>query len=301
MNVIKPMTVTTSALTYSNVPETDYAAWNIATTYALAARRIYVVGDDHWVIESLQASNVGHTPTGLVTDAWWLKVSSTNRYKMFDQSVNSQTVNADSISTTITGDGRVDSIVLLNIDASTAQIIVTDNGDGIVYDKTYSLTSDSGIIDWYAYFFEPIIRLTDKTIVDLPHYSNQSIQVILTNTGYDVKCGVLILGVGKDIGATEYGMSLSINDYSVKQQDSFGNYTILERAYRKKLEATVWVDKSYVDQLQLLLSSYRAIPCVYIGSDEYSSSVIYGFYREFAINITYDNYSICTMYIEGLT
>lgn len=301
MLIIRPMTVTTSALTASNVAETDYAAWSISTTYALADRRIYVSGNNHWIVESLQAANVGHTPTGLTTDAYWLKVGNTNRYKMFDQSVTSQTVNADSISSTITGDGRVNSIALLNIDAASAQVIVTDLVDGIVYNQTYSLASDSGIVDWYSYFFEPIVRLTDKTITDLPNYSNQSIQVILTNTGYDVKCGCLILGTSKDLGATQYGMSLGITDYSVKQQDDFGNYTILERAYRKTSDVSLWVEKGAVDQLQILLASYRATPSVYIGSNEYQSSVIYGFYRDFTINVNYDNYSICTMTLEGLT
>ena len=46
MKIIQPMTITTANLTASNVAETDYAAWSIATTYALGNRAIYVVGDD---------------------------------------------------------------------------------------------------------------------------------------------------------------------------------------------------------------------------------------------------------------
>lgn len=301
MKIIQPMTITTANLTASNVAETDYAAWSIATTYALGDRRIYVVGDNHWVVESLQAANVGHTPTGLATDTWWLKISNTNRWKMFDQSVSSQTTNTSSISTTHTTVGRTDSVALLNIDAATARIIVTDSVDGVVYDQTSSLISDSGITDWYAYFFEPIVRITDKVVTDLPKYNNPTIQIILTDTGNTVKCGACILGISQTLGATQYGMTLGVTDYSVKQQDDFGNYSILERAFRRVSEMTLLVNNNFINQLQQKLSLLRATPIVYIGADDYSASIVYGFYKDFSINVAYSSNSICNLSLEGLT
>lgn len=301
MKIIQPMTITTANLTSSNVAETDYAAWNIATTYSLGDRRIYVVGDDHWVVESLQAANTGHTPTGLTTDTWWLKISNTNRWKMFDQSVSSQTTNTNSISTTHTTVGRVDSVALLNIDASTVRIVMTDSVDGVVYDQTSSLISDSGITDWYAYFFEPIVRITDKVVTDLPKYNNSTIQVVLTDGGNTVKCGACILGISQTLGATQYGMTLGVTDYSVKQQDDFGNYSILERAFRRVSDMTLLVNNNFINQLQQKLSLLRATPIVYIGADDYSASIVYGFYKDFTINVAYSSTSICNLSLEGLT
>ena len=301
MKVIRPFIVNDAALISSNVAETDYAAYNAGTTYALGTRVIYVAAGIHWVIESLQNGNVGHTPTGLTTDTWWLKVSSTNRWKMFDQSVQSQTSNADAITVSLLANDRINAVAMLNINASTARIKMTDAVDGIVYDQTYSLISDSAITDWYAYFFEPIVRLTDLTVTNLPPYSNSTIDITLGSAGETVYCGGLIMGLQRDIGATQYGLSTGITDYSVKQQDAFGNYSILERSFRKRADVTLFVENTFIDQLQIFLSSLRAIPSVYIGTDQYTNTIIYGFYKDFNINVAYLNHSVCTLELEGLT
>ncbi len=301
MKIIRPITITTAALTASNVPETDYAAWNSGTTYALAQRAIYISGNNHWIVESLQAGNINHVPTGLATDTWWLKIGNTNRWKMFDQAVNSQTSNLDSINDTVTLSGRADSVALLNISGASVQIQMTDTIDGLVYDQTYSLVSDSGINDWYRYFFEPIVRLTDFTIGDMPPYNNASINVVISDAGNTVLCGCCIFGLSQYLGATQYGMSLGITDYSVKQQDDFGNYTILERAYRRTSDMSLWVENNYIDQLVSALVTNRATPTVYIGADNLSSSIVYGFYKDFSVNVSYPDISLCTLSLEGLT
>ena len=301
MKIIRPFTVNNAALTSSNVAETDYAAYNAGTTYALNTRVIYVVGENHWVIESLQNGNIGHTPTGLTTDTWWLKVGNTNRWRMFDTSVQSQTTNADSIDVSLLVNERANAVALLNISAASVHITMTDAIDGVVYDQIYSLVSDSGITDWYAYFYEPIVRKNDFTVTDLPSYVNATLDVVLTATGETVACGGLITGLQRYLGATQYGASTGITDYSVKEQDAFGNYSILERAFRKRADMSLFVDNVFIDQLQIILSGLRATPTLYIGTEEYANTIIYGYYKDFNINVTYTNNSICTLELEGLT
>lgn len=301
MKIIRPFSVNDAALVSSNVAETDYAAWSAGTTYALGDRRIYVVANTHWIIESLQNGNIGHTPTGLATDTWWLKVGQTNRWDMFDTSVQSQTTNADAIDVSLLVNERINAAVLLNVNAASVQITMTDTIDGVVYDQTYSLVSYSGITDWYAYFFEPIVRLQDVAITDMPSYVGATVDVLITDTGNTVACGGLILGLQREIGKSQYGLNTGITDYSVKQQDDFGNYTILERSFRKRAEISVWVDNGLIDQLQIMLASLRAVPSIYIGSDSYANTIIYGFYKDFNINIAYPTNSICTLTLEGIT
>lgn len=301
MKIIRPFTVNDAALVSSNVTENDYAAYNASTTYALGARAIYVVANTHWVVESLQNANTGHTPTGLSTDTWWLKVSSTNRWKMFDNAVQSQTSNLNSIDTVLTVSDRINSVTLLNCSATTAQVIMTDAVDGQVFNQTYPLVSDSGITDWYAYFFEPIIRLQDLSITDMPPYAGATVEIILSESGETVLLGAAILGLQRNIGDTQYGANTGITDYSVKTQNDFGDYEILERAYRNRGEFTVFVDNGLIAQLQIFLASIRATPTVFIGSDSYTNTIIFGFYKDFNINIAYPSHSLVTMTIEGLT
>lgn len=299
MIIVRPMPVNDAALTACNIPEDDYTAWTVGATYAAGERVRVVAADVHKIYESLQAGNIGHTPAD--EPLWWLEVGATNRWQLFDQSITSQASNPDSIDVTLATTGRVDSIALLNVSASSVRVIMTDAIDGVVYDKTFGMASDSGIHDWYAYFYEPIARKPDFIAVDLPPYHQPTIQVILSDEGNTVLAGALVVGFKKIIGGTQYGAKVGIQDYSVKTRDAFGNYTILERAFNKNASFSILVDAPFVDQLHQLLASYRATAVVYIGSDQYSSTVIYGFYKDFGITISYPKLSLCTLNIEGLT
>jgi hypothetical protein len=298
MKIIRPFIVDDAAFVSSNVPENDYAAYSALTSYSLGQRVIFIATDVHRVYESLANGNLGNP----VTDATkWLLVGNTNRWKAFDTSVQSQTTNADSISYELVVNERMDSVTFLNVSAATARVRMTDAIDGVVYDETYSLVSTSGINNWYSYFFEPIVRLTDLAVTDLSPYVNSTINIDLTDTGNTVALGALIMGLQRDVGSTLYGAKTGITDYSVKQQDDFGNYTVLERSFRKRSEMTVFVEAAVVDELQIILAGLRATPSVYIGTDTYTSTVIYGFYRDFDVTISYPTHSLLTITLEGLT
>lgn len=298
MKIIRPFIVNDAAFVSSNVLENDHAAYSAATTYALGARVISISLNVHRVYESLANANLGNALTDTTK---WLLVGNTNRWKAFDTSVQSQTSNASTITYQLVVNERMDSLVFLNASAATARVQMTDATDGLVYDKTYSLVSTSGINNWYSYFFEPIVRLADLAVTDLSPYVNSTINITLTDTGNTVLLGGLIMGLQRDIGETNYGARVGITDYSVKQQDTFGNYSVLQRSFRKRGNFTVAVKSSVVDELGIVLAALRATPAVYIGTDSYTSSLIYGFFRDYDVTIEYPTHSIMTIEIEGLT
>lgn len=299
MKIVQPITINDAALLSTNVSETLYPPYDAGYSFALGDRVSVIGADLHQVYESLQAGNVGHTPAD--SPAWWIYVSATNPWLMFDLSVTSQTENPDSIDVSIQATGRNPCLALLNVSAASAQVQMVDEIDGTVYDETFSLVSDSGIDDWYSYFFEPVVRLTDLTVLDMPSYASPIVNVTLTGTDETVKCGALLLGPPTNVGDTQHGATVGIQDFSVKQQDDFGNYSIVQRAFRKRATFPVIIDAVRVDTLQALLASLRATPTLYIGTDEYSSTAIYGFFRDFTIEIAYPNESVCSLEIEGLT
>jgi hypothetical protein len=306
MKIVRPQPVTDAILLSSSVPETDYAAWSSATTYGLGA---YVIKTaTHRIYKSLQASNLNHDPAAEadpLNPVWWLDYSATNRWMMFDKVVGQQTSQADSIAVSLQTTVRVDSVALLNISASTVRIKMTSASSAVVYDKTYDATNALVIQDWYAYFFTtPItefVRKTDLFITDLPPYASAKLEVTLTDTGNTVKCGEFIYGLSNDIGETQYGARVGIQDYSVKTVDTFGNYSVLQRAFAKRGTFTIWVDSTQMSAVQSLLSSIRSTPTLFIGSDLIEGSMIYGFYKDFDIDIAYPTISICSMEVEGLT
>jgi hypothetical protein len=285
----------------SSVPEDDYDEYDAGDTYALGDRVISTT--THRIYESLQAGNLGNPLPAAdeVSTEWWLNVSATNRWKMFDNSITSQTTAADVLATAIQTVGRVDSVAILNASARTARIIMEDATAGVVYDETYSLIDDSGITDYYEYFFEEVTRVPNYSVQDLPLYANTQVSVILQDEGATVLCGALVVGLSRTFGSTQLGASLGIQDYSVKITDDFGNRTILERSFNDTQSIQVFVENANLDYLKKLLAEFRATPIVYIGSDSYGSMIIYGFYKDFSFVIQYIEHSILNIEIEGLT
>jgi hypothetical protein len=289
------------AMLTSSIAEDDYPEYNAGSTYALGDRVISTT--THRVYESLQAGNTGQPlpAANVVSTEWWLNVSATNRWKMFDNSITSQSTATDVLATAIETVGRVDSVALLNASGRSARIIMEDDTEGVVYDQTYSLIDDSGITDYYEYFFEPVTSVPNFSVQDLPLYANSLVSVIVENEGGVVAIGALVVGLSRTFGITELGASLGITDYSVKITDDFGNKTVLERAFNDRMEIQVYVENAGLDAAKIALASYRATAIVYIGSSMYGSMIQYGFFNDFNFVIAYPTYSVLNIEIEGLT
>lgn len=298
MKLIRPTAITAAMITACNVPETDYAAWLTGTAYVVGNRCLY----NHKIYYCLvnnSASQPDLNTTG--TTPKWLDEGYNNRWKMFDSVVGSQTAQAESITLTLVP-GLVDSIAFLDVDASTIDIVMTDPTEGIVYHETIDMVSKSGIVDAYTYFFEPIITDDACVLLGIPAYSTASLAITISNPASTAKVGTLVVGAQKELGGTQYNPTIGITDYSAKTTDVFGNTTVIQRAFTKRMSCELFLDNSAVDDLQRTLASYRTTPLVWAGEDSgtFSAMIIYGFYKSFSIAIPYPNNSTCSIEIEGL-
>ena len=293
MKLIRPYTVTSANLT-SNVPET-VAEYAVSGTYALgfqvrsaATNRAY---------ESLVSGNSGNP---LTDTSKWLDIGSTNRWAMFD-TVNGTTTTAESpINVTVSVTGRADGLALLGITGDSVQIIARNSDGVVIYDQTISLISDSGISSWYDYFSEEIVYITDVVVTDIPLLTNPTLQVIITGAG-TVSVGTMVVGQVRELGGTVYGARAGIQDYSRKETDEFGNYTLVQRAFAKRSSSKIVCDNSEVDSIFNLLAEYRATPTIWIGSDAFRHTWLFGWARDWSIEIVIADLSYLTLEIEGLT
>lgn len=308
LQILKPTAITAAMLTSSNVPEPatgadpDPAAYNGASTYALAAR--VHVASNHTIYQSAQAGNVGHDPTTDTTGTWWTAVGPTNRWRMFDERNSSQTTRTGGIDVTITPGVICNALTVDNVTETGAiQVSVTDPVDGLVYDKTHSMSAPISASEYYAWFFDPFVYKTTLVLSDLPTYPSAAIRVqAITGVSSVAGIGVLVLGQMRTFGlGVNSGAKVGIQDYSIKTRNAFGDYEITERAYAKRATFEMWVARQEVDALRDFMASVRATPCVYILSDLYASTVLYGFYKDFEISIQYRDYSVFNAQIEGLT
>ncbi len=256
------------------------------------------------------AANVGHDPsTDLLLDTplWWKEVSATNRWKVFDEKVGSQTSKTTSMNYVFTP-GIIDSIAILNMDATSVDIVMTDPVEGEVYNETTNLISTVNVIDWYTYFFEPIIRAidlvkSDLAEVNLPPYLLATLSVTITYTGGSAKCGEIIIGLKSNIGILKAnpGPAAELTDYSTKSADDDGNYIITDRAYSKRLSGELIIKNTIIDEIFRQLALYRAKPLVWVGSETYTCFIVYGFAQYSKFLASSKDFTEFSLEVEGLT
>lgn len=298
MKLIRPKSVTDSTLTSSNVTEADYPVWNAATAYSVGQFVIRTTGV-HKIFRRLVAGTTATPPENDTTN--WQDYGATNRWKMFDAVVGSQTTNANTIVVEVTPGAVTNAVALLNCVAQSVRVRMIDAVEGVVYDQTVQMLDNSLVTDWWHYFFEPIIQRQDVVFLDMPAYGTAKIEITVTNTGDTAACGVAVLGMLQTIGTTTTGASVGIKDYSRKETDAFGNYIIVPRAFSKRGNFNVKVERDATDGVQRTLADLRTTPVVYIGSDEFESTIVYGYYRDFDVVISSWPLSDCNIEIEGLT
>lgn len=302
MDIIKPVTVTNSVLTSSNVTEDDYSEWSSATTYA-DGDKVIVIGTTHKVYESLVGSNLNNDPT---TDDGtnWLELGATNRWKAFDQKISDQVSNLNTIEYQLnSATTNVTAVSLFGLDGISVNVTVTDATDGEVYNEDFSLLDNAEIVDWFTYFFAEQGTKTEALFTGIPPYLNSDVDITVTaETGTNAKVGQIVLGFLSNFGLTTYGTSVGIEDYSRKETDAFGNFIITERAFAKLVDYDVRLETGKARTVQNTLADFRATPIVYIGSeDEAFATIVYGFYRRFDITLEGPAYSFAAIEVEGLT
>jgi hypothetical protein len=327
MNLLRPISITDDILVASDVPEDDYAVYSAATTYADGDK--VLVASNHKIYESIADANTGNDPvtdTALDVPLWWLDLGYDNRWKMFDGLVSTSTVKQTSMEINLQVPFYVDSIALLNISAEkvTVKVALLDVTEPF-YTATEGQFKTVDGEDFYVQippiYFNVIpldlvqsvnsfevgtqkrdIVLTGLTDLYNGEESNLAILITLETSvaGADVECGMCVLGIAESLGVMEWAPTVGIIDYSQKTTDVFGNPTILERKYSKRMAAQLWVENGDVDALVRRLAQYRATPVVWSGSDQFDSTIIYGWYRNFDVVIESPAGSRCSLEIEGL-
>jgi len=297
MKVIKPITVTDAMILASNAVEA-YAAWSSATTYS--KDQIVDYGTFYYI--SLVNTNLNHLPDE-VGSTYWVVVSPDNKHAMFDGQVSTATTSTSPLTVTVEP-GIVNSVAMVGLVGSSVTIEVTDGGASPpVYSRTVNLDGTI-LLDWYMYFFEPFVQLGEVVLTDLPPYLNAEVTMTLSSGG-SVAIGELIFGTVYTLGAegTEQGATVGIIDYSRKDTNpDTGVTTFTRRAFSKRMSGQFLVANNQINGVQRILADIRAVPSVFIGSEEadYAPLVVYGFYRDFSIDIAYPTKSWCRIEVEGL-
>jgi len=292
----------------TNIPENDYAEWNSATAYVVSDRAMVTTAAYHYIYQAI-TNNTNKDPTleidPINSPVDWQLVGKTNRWKPFDGYQSSQsTIATEMIYSVLVPDNNiVDSIVLYNVNAYQARIIVTDDIEGVVYQTTVALVSESGITDYWEYFFAPVVRMQTLVLTGLPAYSGQRIDLQLMDEGGSPALGAFIIGLSQDIGKTQYGMQISSTDYSVKKIDDFGNITLTQRPYSDELMLNAIVKNTDLAAIKNLFTRLRATPIVVIGAEDVydEASAAFCIIESWSESVNYPDETLLAFKGKGLT
>jgi len=119
----------------TDVPETDYQEWLVGTNFT--AGDYCIVAAQHKIYRALVNVTGGSSPEIdiLAATPKWQEVGATNRWKPFDTVVNSQASQITS-TTWVLQPGLIDSIAVLNMDATDVQIVLADQDGNLVTNGT---------------------------------------------------------------------------------------------------------------------------------------------------------------------
>jgi hypothetical protein len=303
MELISPLTLTFGSLTSASVAENDYPEWTATSAYAVGDRRI--VGAKHHVYEAQAAiaANTNVSPDVDVTSATpkWLDLGYTNKFKCIDSKFGTQTTSSTgTLTLTFTPGQMCDSLALLNITGSQVEVTCKLPDNTVLYHRIIPLVSGSNVVDWKSYFMAPILTQTDVVLTDLQPYGTQAVTITITGAG-TVGIGNVAVGTLISLGDLQMSPTIGITSFSGKAADAFGNVTVTPRAYSKRFGGRFMLENGRVDYIAQTLAALRDTPVVWMGVGSlYKSMVVWGFFKDFEIDIAYEYNSLCSITIEGL-
>jgi hypothetical protein len=233
-------------------------------------------------------NNTGYFPPQNLTGVSpkWMETGATNRWQAFDAKCASQTENASSIQYVLTP-GSLDSIAFFNLDADSIAITQKEaTGGATLHSETITLSGATEAV----------------TTALHSGYASNEITITITKSG-TAKCGEIVMGLKYNLGDTlsQEGVDVGTTDFSIIENDAFGNLNVTPRDYSSSGDFVVLVTNTNADDLYETLAQYVSTPLVYIGYASYASMILYGYYEDFSIKMDSRLYAHLSMNIQGLT
>lgn len=277
MRVIKSEPIT---ILNTNVPETE-PEWVAGTTYEQAA----VVRYNHRVYKSIVAGNQGNQPD--VSPASWMDQGATNPYRCIDEYVNSATEHS-SIEMTLLA-SRVGHVVFFGLSGTDLELTFKDASGQVVSDQRINLmrylSGGRYAVSWSEYFFGRKVR-TATCISQLPFVGAATLGIRITDAGgLPCRCSNIVLGYAQQIGATQFGLALSLEDYSKKTTDEFGRTFLRPGESVSVADCDLCIHPGQMDAVVRVMNSLRGRAACWLLENEsparHQSTTIYGFWDSF--------------------
>lgn len=300
MKILFPQAFT---LTSSNIADSSYATWNNTTAYAVGD--IKYVASNYGEYKCLVA-NTGKDPLTHTYNATsnpsgeWLFLGTTNKYRMFDKYLTSQSVRNGNITVQMVA-YETQAIFLGNLNATDVNIQVIEN-DTLQVIETFSKNLVRDVVDWFDYYFGDWIenRKTQFVYERTTATRNVSFIISINNGSIDAKCGFFCCGKVKEVGKTQWNVSVGSLDYSAVITDtSTGDTSLAEGNYARTLDIDIFTYTANAMALDKILNDARGKGVVFMAG--YSDDLaVYGYKQKHSTVMSGPVKTIITANIIGL-
>lgn len=294
MLLIRPVKITPPMVTASNAGAAD-PEYMPSAVYNLGDR-VFVTATGK-TYECIQAPATGKNPAS--EPLYWMLTKSSNRWSMYDSEVSTATTTAGDLTTTLTVPGRINALALFGVVGS--KIVVTQRSAGGAVLATFSKALRTQPADWYEYFYIEPEQIPDVVFTGLVPSTGSRLEIVITGPA---ACGAIVAGNTFDLGDAEWGAQTSIIDYSRKNTSAEGVQSFEPGRFSRRMSVRLEQPRERYPAVQRTLEAVRATPCVWLGvpgSETYSPMTIYGYYKDFSLEVTYPTKHLCSLEIESLT
>lgn len=303
MKVIKPTPIGQfSDVEYENVPLSLHPEWEATASYT--------VGDMVYSSESeyiAVADSTGVDPKITSETPTWFKTGVVNRLRPFDLILSNPMQaepGSDFMRIRLKLSTLADQVVLFGLVGKEVAVkVFSPQGTELVdQSKTVELIDSSGVSSWHDYFFSPISALDEAMFEDVAGYPGNTIEITVSSPNGTARLGQAVVGRGRDLGVVCEGSTVGIQDYSRKERDDWGNPKVIERPFSLSAEYDLAIPSSQVRDIRKMLASLRATPAVYVEPELANSfgAMVYGYYKDFSINLRVGETSFLSLEVEGL-
>ena len=289
MIVVPPIVITDAILTSSSIPEPDASQTIPEVTWTPGTRSLgeqFISIVTHLIYEVVVASTTDDPVIGVdLEPPSWIAIGPTNKFRMFDELVSSESNDTSPLTFDIEPGVVFNSVAGFGINADTINVSVTDPADGLVYDTDVDMNDYTAITSFYAYCFEPISKITEFSLFDLPAYPLATMTFTATSSGV-ITVGAFIIGRKFILGTAEEGTTIEGYDPSVRERDEFGVFTIIPKNTSDNIDFDFFLNTYRVKAAKNVLKSLSALttPTVWADTGDVSDpTLVYGYFTGYNI------------------
>ena len=251
-----------------------YLEWDASTSYDI---NISVVHKNH-IYRNIVHDNVGVDPS--LNTGKWLLFGVDNPYAAIDLHSGTATVMDDGlteIELTFNAE-NFNHLVFGRIMGDTLTVEERDIHGTLLDTRHHDVIAPRvNAIDWYTYYYAGLPNVANPiTPVDLfvsfINPRTHTITVHLTHNTLNVaSIGSMVGGNALDIGKTEYGVNVSLIDYSKKETDEYGITTLTRRKSREFMTLDVVTPAKQIQYAKRVVKNALGTALMFIADPDKDS------------------------------